>query len=81
MTQEEYKTYKTIDFDPEEYRKQIGTNQLLYHGLESKERTLTHRWRYPSLSIHGRYFKIFNHSLVSWFPLLVDREALNFNPF
>jgi len=50
MTDEELATYADIDFDPEEYRTQIGTNELLY---PDKVGTLTHRWRYPSLSIHG----------------------------
>lgn len=51
MTDEELATYTDIDFDTEEYREQIGTNELLY---PDKVGTLTHRWRYPSLSIHGR---------------------------
>mgnify|MGYP001792120992 CR=1 FL=1 len=38
------------DFDPEEYRADIGTNKLIQN---SKEKVLQHRWRYPSLSLHG----------------------------
>ncbi|XP_066913241.1 cytosolic non-specific dipeptidase-like isoform X2 [Clytia hemisphaerica] len=50
MTDDELALYGPIDFDPEEYRKEIGTKELLY---PDKVGTLTHRWRYPSLSIHG----------------------------
>lgn len=42
--------YKKIDFDITEYRKNIGCKQLLHNDKES---ILMHRWRYPSLSIHG----------------------------
>ena len=56
MTDDERKTYEAIDFDTEEYREQIGTNELLYEGENTKVDTLTHRWRYPSLSIHGTYY-------------------------
>jgi len=50
MSDDELALYGPIDFDPEEYRKEIGTKELLY---PDKVGTLTHRWRYPSLSIHG----------------------------
>lgn len=53
LTEDEIKTYETIDFDPEDYGRQIGTTELLYSGQLSKVNTLTHRWRFPSLSIHG----------------------------
>ncbi|CAG2180903.1 unnamed protein product, partial [Oppiella nova] len=42
--------YETIDFDHNLYRQEIGTKRLLF---ETKSEILAHRWRYPSLSIHG----------------------------
>ncbi|XP_050718402.1 cytosolic non-specific dipeptidase-like isoform X2 [Eriocheir sinensis] len=51
LTPEEEKLYADIDFDVEEYRKDIGHNELIHHG--DKVKTLMARWRYPSLSIHG----------------------------
>lgn len=53
MTDTEMSTYEGIDFDPEEFRQDIGAERLLHSGEDSKEKTLQHRWRYPSLSIHG----------------------------
>lgn len=53
LTPEEDALYDPIDFDPEEYRKDIGTGRLLHSGEDSKKKTLQHRWRNPSLSIHG----------------------------
>uniref|UniRef100_A0A8C4THX0 Cytosolic non-specific dipeptidase n=1 Tax=Erpetoichthys calabaricus TaxID=27687 RepID=A0A8C4THX0_ERPCA len=50
LTDEEKKLYEKIDFDLEEYCKDIGTCKLLH---ETKEQILMHRWRYPSLSLHG----------------------------
>lgn len=50
VTPEEEALYGPIDFDMEEYRNDIGANQLLH---DSKEKILQHRWRFPSLSIHG----------------------------
>jgi len=50
VTEDEMQSYVTIDFDHEEYKNDIGANALLHH---TKEETLMHRWRYPSLSIHG----------------------------
>ncbi|XP_066913242.1 cytosolic non-specific dipeptidase-like [Clytia hemisphaerica] len=52
MTDEELATYGPIEFDPEEFRKEIGTNELAH---PDKVGTLTHRWRYPALSVHGFY--------------------------
>jgi nonspecific dipeptidase len=43
--------YKKIDFSVKEYRNDIGCNRLMHN--EEKEKILMHRWRYPSLSIHG----------------------------
>ncbi|XP_077994507.1 cytosolic non-specific dipeptidase-like [Glandiceps talaboti] len=50
LTEEESKLYKDIDFDHEEYCQDLGATKLIHH---EKEKTLLHRWRYPSLSIHG----------------------------
>lgn len=43
--------YKNIAFDVDEYRNDLGTTRLLHK--EDKIQLLMHRWRYPSLSIHG----------------------------
>ena len=54
LTSDEDALYNNIDFDPEEYAKDIGTDRLYHHGEpNSGKLTLQHRWRYPSLSIHG----------------------------
>lgn len=56
LTAEEDALYEPIDFDPEEFRQDIGADRLLHTGEDSKKKILQHRWRYPSLSIHGKYF-------------------------
>lgn len=43
--------YKNIAFDVDEYRNDLGTTRLMHK--EDKTQLLMHRWRYPSLSIHG----------------------------
>lgn len=43
--------YDQISFDVNEYRKDVGCNKLAHN--EDKMQLLMHRWRYPSLSIHG----------------------------
>lgn len=50
MTPEEEKMYHEIDFECAEYCAEVGTQRLLH---SDKVKTLTHRWRFPSLSIHG----------------------------
>ncbi|XP_061178072.1 cytosolic non-specific dipeptidase-like [Saccostrea echinata] len=50
LTEEEKKMYEPIDFDPDEYKKDVGVTKLIH---SKKEDILMHRWRYPSLSIHG----------------------------
>lgn len=50
LTEEEKKLYEPIDFDPEEYKKDVGVTALIH---DKKDDILMHRWRYPSLSIHG----------------------------
>ncbi|GMI34928.1 hypothetical protein TrCOL_g10974 [Triparma columacea] len=55
VTEEEEKMYETIDFDPEEYKKEcgvanIGKGELLH---KTKKELLMARWRFPTLSLHG----------------------------
>ncbi|KFD53855.1 hypothetical protein M514_05361, partial [Trichuris suis] len=50
FTDEEKQLYANIDFNLEEFRKSVGAKRLLHN---TKEGLLAHRWRYPSLSIHG----------------------------
>ncbi|KAJ1355435.1 hypothetical protein KIN20_012832 [Parelaphostrongylus tenuis] len=50
VTDDEKKIYEEIDFDHEEYRKDIRAHSLL---KTTKEEILMNRWRFPSLSIHG----------------------------
>lgn len=47
----ENEIYEAISFDVEEYKQNVGTKQLLHNN--DKTQLLMHRWRYPSLSIHG----------------------------
>lgn len=51
VTEEELKIYEKISFDVHDYKKDVGTNKLVFEGDKSK--TLMSRWRNPSLSIHG----------------------------
>ncbi|KAM4630056.1 cytosolic non-specific dipeptidase isoform 1-T2 [Polymixia lowei] len=50
LTDEEKQLYDKIEFDLDEYCKDVGVGKLLH---DSKEQILMHRWRYPSLSLHG----------------------------
>ncbi|XP_013414332.1 cytosolic non-specific dipeptidase [Lingula anatina] len=50
LTDEEKQLYKPIEFDMEDYRQDLGAEKLIH---DTKEEVLMHRWRYPSLSIHG----------------------------
>ncbi|NWJ00881.1 CNDP2 dipeptidase, partial [Crypturellus undulatus] len=50
LNNEELALYDKIDFDMEEYTKDIGVMKLLH---DTKKDILMHRWRYPSLSLHG----------------------------
>jgi nonspecific dipeptidase len=50
ISSDEKNLYQSIEFDHNLYRKEIGTKKLLF---EDKIDILAHRWRYPSLSIHG----------------------------
>lgn len=51
LSSDEQAIYDAISFDVPEYRKDIGCNKL--NHKEDKTQLLMHRWRYPSLSIHG----------------------------
>lgn len=51
ITADEEKTYENIDFDVDVYRSDVGANKLLHN--EDKVKLLMHRWRFPSLSLHG----------------------------
>lgn len=50
LTPEEEKLYDPIDFDMEDYRKDVGHKRLIH---DQKAHVLQHRWRFPSLSLHG----------------------------
>ncbi|CAL1547330.1 unnamed protein product [Lymnaea stagnalis] len=50
LTEKERATYDPIDFDHEDYKKDIGAKKLL---KSEKAEILMARWRYPSLSLHG----------------------------
>lgn len=50
VSNEESVSYSPIDFSMESYRKDIGHNRLVH---DNKKDLLMHRWRFPSLSLHG----------------------------
>jgi len=50
VTDEELASYEPIDFELEEYKKDVGVESLLH---DNKAALLMHRWRFPSLSLHG----------------------------
>ncbi|XP_046911315.2 cytosolic non-specific dipeptidase 2 [Dermatophagoides farinae] len=50
LTSEEEKLYHAIDFCANDFCADVGCDRLIH---DNKIKTLTHRWRYPSLSIHG----------------------------
>jgi cytosolic nonspecific dipeptidase len=52
VTADEDALYDKIDFDLEDFKKEnkIITGKLLY---DDKKSLLMHRWRYPTLSLHG----------------------------
>lgn len=50
LTEEECALYRNIEFDLNEYQKEVDSPKLLQ---DSKEELLMARWRYPCLSIHG----------------------------
>lgn len=50
LTEKESKLYDDIDFDVQEFNKAAGSDTCIF---DNKQEILMHRWRYPSLSIHG----------------------------
>ncbi|PAV76688.1 hypothetical protein WR25_22214 [Diploscapter pachys] len=50
MTDAERESYSNIDFDPEDYKNDLGAFGLV---KQSKEELLMNRWRLPCLSLHG----------------------------
>ncbi|XP_048385084.1 cytosolic non-specific dipeptidase isoform X1 [Stegostoma tigrinum] len=50
LTDEECLLYEPIEFNLEAFKHIIGTSELLH---KTKVDVLLHRWRFPSLSIHG----------------------------
>lgn len=50
-TDEERRAIETISLDVDALRTNLGAKKLTYN--EDKVQLLLHRWRYPSLSIHG----------------------------
>jgi len=50
LTEEEKKSYETIDFCQDDYLQESGCFKLIH---DKKVNTLMHKWRYPSLSVHG----------------------------
>ncbi|KAI4810752.1 hypothetical protein KUCAC02_013683 [Chaenocephalus aceratus] len=50
LSDEEWKMYQDIQFDVEDYKNKIGVSQLMY---SNKVDLLAHRWRYPTVTIHG----------------------------
>jgi len=50
VSEAEKEVYPKLDFDPEDFRSEIGAAKLIH---DSKELLMMNRWRYPSLSLHG----------------------------
>jgi len=54
VTDKEMETYAKMDFDMEDYKKEVGilgvSDKLLH---EDKAKTLMARWRYPTCTLHG----------------------------
>lgn len=50
VTEKEMLSYKSIDFSLDDYAGDIGAPKLVH---QTKEDILMHRWRFPSLSLHG----------------------------
>jgi len=51
LLHKEDEIYEKIDYDIDEYRKDVGAVRLPHD--EDKVKLLMHRWRFPSLSVHG----------------------------
>ena len=50
VTEGEKSLYTDIDFDIAGYCDDAGVKETIY---KTKEELLQHRWRFPSLSLHG----------------------------
>lgn len=50
LLENEHEIYEKITFDTNAYQKSLGAPKLLH---DTKAKLLQHRWRYPSLSLHG----------------------------
>ncbi|KAI8872679.1 CNDP dipeptidase [Ramicandelaber brevisporus] len=50
LTEEEKKTYNGLDFSMQDFKHSSGSNGPIF---DNETDTLMHRWRYPSLSLHG----------------------------
>lgn len=66
LEENERELYDKIDFDVNQYRQDIGTAMLPHN--EDKVQLLMHRWRYPSLSIHGIEIGHFKPSIKAVIP-------------
>jgi nonspecific dipeptidase len=51
MLENENEIYDKITFDVADYKRSLGARSLMHK--EDKNKILMHRWRFPSLSIHG----------------------------
>ena len=50
LTEDEEKVYSSLEFDPEQFRRDISAPKLIH---DFREELAMNLWRYPSLSIHG----------------------------
>ncbi|MED6285882.1 hypothetical protein CHARACLAT_000034 [Characodon lateralis] len=50
LSDEEWKMYQDIEFDVNHFKNKTGVSHLMYNN---KVDLLAHRWRYPTVSIHG----------------------------
>ncbi|XP_076645456.1 cytosolic non-specific dipeptidase 2 [Halictus rubicundus] len=51
ITAKELDAYNTIEFDVAEFKESVGADRLAHN--EDKIKLLMHRWRQPTLSLHG----------------------------
>ncbi|XP_004077693.1 cytosolic non-specific dipeptidase [Oryzias latipes] len=50
LSDDEWRMYQDIEFDVDDYKNKIGVSKLMY---SNKVDLLAHKWRYPTVSIHG----------------------------
>jgi nonspecific dipeptidase len=54
VTEKEEESYKDIDFDLDEYMSDCGVTEVSGKMMhDNKKDLLMHRWRFPTLSLHG----------------------------